>query len=45
MDVFDFLEWAKSKNISWLYVQTNKKILAIDLLKKLDMYKYFEFTV
>ncbi len=39
----EFLKWAKNKNIS-LAVCTNKQErLAIDLLKKLDMYKYFEF--
>ena len=39
----DFLKWAKNKNIS-LAVCTNKQEnLAIDLLKKLDIYKYFEF--
>ena len=38
----NFLEWAK-KNIS-LAVCTNKQEnLAIDLLKKLDMYKFFDF--
>jgi len=42
--VFEFLEWAKSKNIS-MGVCTNKsEILATDLLKKIDMYKYFEYV-
>ena len=41
--IFKFLDWAKSKNIS-LNVCTNKReSLAIDLLKKIDMYKYFEY--
>ena len=40
----DFFKWAKNKNIS-LAVCTNKQEkLAIDLLKKLDMYKYFEYV-
>ena len=40
----DFLTWAKEKNIS-LAVCTNKQEkLAIDLLKKLNMYKYFEYV-
>ena len=40
----DFLKWAKNENIS-LAVCTNKQEnLAIDLLKKLDMYKYFEYV-
>ena len=39
----NFLEWAKKKNIS-LAVCTNKQEnLAIDLLKKLNMYKFFDF--
>jgi phosphoglycolate phosphatase len=42
--VIHFLSWAKSNNIS-LAVCTNKKEeLAKDLLKKLDLYKYFEFV-
>jgi len=41
--VTDFLKWAKNKNI-YMTVCTNKQErLAIDLLKKLDMYKYFEY--
>ena len=40
----DFFKWAKNKNIS-LAVCTNKQErLAIDLLKKLDIYKYFEYV-
>jgi phosphoglycolate phosphatase len=39
-----FLDWAKSKNIS-LAVCTNKQEnLAVDLLKKLDLSKYFEYV-
>jgi phosphoglycolate phosphatase len=42
--IFKFLDWAKSKNIS-LNVCTNKREnLAIDLLKKINMYKYFEYV-
>ena len=42
--VIDFLKWARSKNIS-LAVCTNKQErLAIDLLKKLEMYNFFEFV-
>ena len=40
----EFLSWAKSKNIS-LAVCTNKQErLAVDLLKKLKMYDYFEYV-
>ena len=40
----DFFKWAKNKNIS-LAVCTNKQErLAVDLLKKLDIYKYFEYV-
>ncbi len=40
----NFLKWAKNKNIS-LAVCTNKQEkLAVDLLKKLNMYEYFEFV-
>ena len=42
--VMEFLSWAKSKNIS-LAVCTNKQErLAVDLLKKLKMYDYFEYV-
>ncbi len=41
--VMEFLKWAKNKNIS-LAVCTNKQErLAVDLLKKLKMYNYFEY--
>ena len=41
--VIEFLNWAKSKNI-YMGICTNKQErLAIDLLKKLDMYKYFGY--
>tara|TARA_B100000963_G_scaffold337265_1_gene333078 strand:- start:161 stop:823 length:663 start_codon:yes stop_codon:yes gene_type:complete len=42
--IFKFLEWAKSKNISMGVCTNKKEILAIDLLKKTDMYKYFEYV-
>ena len=39
-----FLDWARNKNIS-LAVCTNKQEhLAVDLLKKLDLFKYFEYV-
>ena len=38
----EFLDWAKNKNISMGVCTNKQEKLAIDLLKKLDMYKYFE---
>ena len=38
-----FLEWAKNKNISMAVCTNKQERLAIDLLKKLDLYKYFEY--
>ena len=40
----DFLGWAKSKNISMAVCTNKQERLALDLLKKLDMYKYFEYV-
>ena len=39
-----FLEWAKNKNISMAVCTNKREKLAIDLLKKLDIYKYFEYV-
>ena len=39
----DFFKWAKSKNISMAVCTNKQEKLAVDLLKKLDIYKYFEF--
>ena len=39
-----FLDWAKSKNISMAVCTNKQERLAIDLLKKLDIYKYFEYV-
>jgi phosphoglycolate phosphatase len=41
---FKFLEWAKSKNISMGVCTNKKEVLAVDLLKKINMYKYFEYV-
>ena len=38
-----FLNWAKSKNISMGVCTNKQERLAVDLLKKLDMSKYFEY--
>jgi len=41
--IFEFLEWAKSKNISMGVCTNKREVLAVDLLKKIKMYKYFEY--
>ena len=42
--VIDFLNWAKSKNISMAVCTNKQEKLAVDLLKKLNMYDFFEYT-
>ena len=42
--VFEFLDWAKSRNISMGVCTNKREHLAVDLLKKIDMYKYFEYV-
>ena len=34
----------KKKIFLWEYVQIKRNVLAIDLLKKINMYKYFEYV-
>ena len=41
--VLEFLEWAKNKKISMAVCTNKQESLAVDLLKKLDMSKYFEY--
>ena len=41
--IFEFLDWAKTKNISMAVCTNKRESLAIDLLKKINMYKYFEY--
>jgi phosphoglycolate phosphatase len=41
--IFDFLNWAKSKNISMAVCTNKQEKLATDLLKKINMIDYFEF--
>ena len=40
---FEFLNWAKNKNISMGVCTNKQERLAVDLLKKLDMSKYFDY--
>ena len=42
--VENFLYWAKSNGISMGVCTNKQEKLAIDLLKKLDIYKYFEYV-
>ena len=42
--VIEFLEWAKGKKISMAVCTNKQERLAVDLLKKLDLYKYFEYV-
>ena len=42
--IFEFLEWAQSKNISMGVCTNKREVLAVDLLKKINMYKYFEYV-
>ena len=42
--IFEFLDWAKSKNISMAVCTNKREVLATDLLKKINMYKYFEYV-
>jgi len=41
--LFEFLEWAKAKNISMAVCTNKQERLAIDLLKKLNLFNYFEY--
>ena len=41
--VKEFLIWSRKKNISMAVCTNKQERLAVDLLKKLDMYKYFEY--
>ena len=40
----EFFNWAKNKDISMGVCTNKQEKLAIDLLKKLDLYKYFEYV-
>ena len=42
--IFEFLDWAKSKNISMGVCTNKREVLAVDLLKKIKMYKYFDYV-
>ncbi len=40
----NFFKWAKSKNISMAVCTNKQEKLAIDLLKKLNLFKFFEYV-
>ena len=40
----DFFKWARKKNISMAVCTNKQEKLAIDLLKKLDIFRYFEYV-
>jgi len=42
--VLEFLKWAKSKNISMGVCTNKQEHLAIDLLKRIEIYDYFEYV-
>ena len=42
--VVEFLKWAKTKNISMAVCTNKQERLAVDLLKKLKIYEYFEYV-
>ena len=42
--VYEFLNWAKSKNISMGVCTNKQEHLAIDLLKKINIYNFFEYV-
>ena len=42
--IIKFLDWAKNKNISMAVCTNKQERLAVDLLKKLNMYEYFEYV-
>ena len=42
--VIDFFNWAKNKNISMAVCTNKQERLAVDLLKKLDLFKFFEYV-
>jgi phosphoglycolate phosphatase len=42
--VLEFLKWAKSRNISMGVCTNKQEHLAIDLLKKIEIYDYFEYV-
>ena len=42
--LLDFLNWAKNKNISMAICTNKQEKLAVDLLKKLKLFDYFEYV-
>ena len=42
--LFEFLDWAKSKNVSMAVCTNKQERLAVALLKKLNLFNYFEYV-
>jgi phosphoglycolate phosphatase len=42
--VMDFLKWCKNKNISMAVCTNKQENLAVDLLKKIKIYEFFEYV-
>ena len=42
--IFEFLDWAKTKKISMAICTNKQERLAVDLLKKLKLFNYFEYV-
>ena len=42
--VYEFLKWAKSKNVSMGVCTNKQEHLAVDLLKKIKIYDFFEYV-
>ena len=42
--IIDFFNWANNNNISMAVCTNKQERLAIDLLKKLDLFKFFEYV-
>ena len=42
--IFEFLDWAKTKKISMAICTNKQERLAVDLLKKLKLFDYFEYV-
>ena len=42
--IYDFLNWAKARKVSMAVCTNKREHLAIDIIKKIDMYKYFEYV-
>jgi len=42
--VYEFLKWSKNQNISMAVCTNKQEYLAVDLLKKIKIYNFFEYV-